>query len=216
MKRNNTNSGTLGIHALTSRAFTVANPGASYVPISASFTPSAISVTAQGGNASYYGEWVYNIYIGSGVLPAWMRPGTPIQLNASTTISGRSYNISDDYVVTSVDSSGTFFTVLAPRPSGGKDAAALNQALTKQNLDSGAGAVKSPSVNLILQCQKVLFQAISGSVTVASSVDANGNAPVSYPQSVGVTFERTAPTGAKFDLADWYVTGTGTLGVDFM
>lgn len=130
-----------------------------------------------------------------------------------------SFNISGAYVVKDIAPDGSYFEVIAPRPNGSSDTVAFTQGVTG-TIDNGSEAVPTPSVNLVIQCQKAMFSAASGNAIIAPVVDANGNAPYSVTIAAGgPEYEITAPPGCKFDLADWQVKqsgGAATLAVRFL
>jgi len=192
---------------------------ASYVPLAASFTPGKLTVIAQAGT-SYYPALLYRFTQTSGVLPAWVQPGVGINLKASVTVSSRSLDLSSYYVVRSVDTvGGTYFDVDAPRSHEARSAVAFTQTLTVTNLDSGSGVVTVPLVSLIMQAQKAMFAASSGSVILAPAVDLTGAAPYSITlTSGGAEYEVSSQPCSKYDLSDWSVkwSTAGTLAVRFL
>lgn len=189
-----------------------------FVALGASFTPGFIQVVSS-GTSSQYGQFLYRIFVPSGVLPAWVQPGAAVKIAASVTIAARSYDFSDTYTVRNVDSGGTYFDV---NPHSGGDAVAFSQLIAKTAVDSGAGAQPTPLVNLDVKCQKAMLQCTAGTVIVAPVIDHSGNAPYSITLTPlatgGQEYDKTVFDPDKFDLADWYVkySGSGTLTVCFL
>jgi hypothetical protein len=217
-KRGNlTNSGALSLQSLRFVSFSQAATG-SFVSLGANFTPVNITVLQDNGTGKY-GGFYYQFDVASAVLPEWVQPGVGLKIVASVTISGTSYDVSGYYIVDALDPSGHYFQVR--NPSGRNNAASFTQTLVQTALDSGSGAEGTPLVSLITQFQKAMFQASAGTVLLAPSVDASGNAPYSISltplSGSGAEYEITAPWGAKFDLADWSIkeSGSGTLTVRF-
>lgn len=205
-----------GLTPLSWNSFSQAGTG-SYVSLSALFVPATITVAPQEGSGRYP-NFYYQFGVSAGVIPAWIKPGVGVSVVASVTIGGVSYDVSNAYIVKSIDTvNGAYFIVNAPSPSGGRNAVALTQSVSSTNLDNTSGAQPNPAVSLIMQAQKAMFGASVGSVTIAPVVDHNGGAPNSEVLTSGqAEYEVDAPTGAKFDLADWSFTGTGTLYVRFL
>ncbi len=211
------NTASLGIVPLRWLSFSQ-TATATYVPLSAYFTPSKIQVLAQAGT-SYYPALLYRFSLTSGKLPAWIQPGVGINLKASVTVSSRSLDLSSYYVVRAVDTAGTYFDVDAPRPHEARSAVAFTQTLAVTSLDNGSGSVSSPVVYLIMQAQRAMFSASAGSVTLAPVVDQNGLAPYSVTLTSGAgEYEVNSQPGSKFDLSDWSViqNGSGTLSARFL
>lgn len=205
-----------GLTPLRWNAFAQTATGA-YAPLAASFTPNNLTVYAQEGAGKYPG-FAYQFGV-TGALPPWVQTGAGIWVKASVTLSGTSLNLSSYYIVKSVDAAGTYFVVNAPSPLGARDVTAINRPLAQTNLDNGSGVVPAPLGSLVLQCQKAEFTCTTGSVVIASVVDAAGNAPDAETLTAGQgQYEIAAPTGIKFDLADWRVktAAAGTLCVRFI
>lgn len=145
--------------------------------------------------------------------------GDPLIQPVFPNPNNTSFNLSGAYVVKDIAPDGSYFEVVAPRPNGSRDAVAFSVGVTG-TIDSGSGAVPTPSLKLIIQCQKAMFSASSGNSIIAPAVDANGNAPYQVTlTSGGAEYEVTAQPGCKFDLADWQVKqsgGAATLAVRFM
>lgn len=214
----------LGIVPLSWNSFSQAAT-ASYVPLAASFTPGFIQVIAAAG-AGYYPDFTYRFYVGSGNLPAWIKPGAPLKIAASVSVTGTgtgaqavSQNLSDTYVVSNVDAAGQYFDVPATRSNGSRDSVAFTTALAKTALDSGSGVVTTPLITLVIQAQIAFLVCTAGSITLAPAVDNAGAAPYSITlASTAAEYTISAQPGSKFDLEDWQLkTGTtGTLAVRFL
>jgi hypothetical protein len=224
MKASNlTSTGSLGLTPLQWNAFSQVATG-TYSPLSASFTPGYVQVLNE-ANGSNYPCFFYRFYVASGNLPAWIQPGAGLKIAASVTVTGTgtgmsavSQNLTDTYVVADVDAAGQYFDATAIRSHGSRDAVAFTSALAKTALDSGSGAVTTPLVTLVIQCQQVVMVATAGTVNVAPVVDHAGNAPYSVALTPGGgQFSISAQPGSKFDLEDWQIqTGTsGTISVLF-
>jgi hypothetical protein len=201
-----------GLTPLRWNAFSQAATG-NFAPLAVSFMPAQVTVFAQQGAGRYPSfAYQFNVYAGS-PLPPWVQAGTGVLVNASVTVNGKSINLSSHYIVKNADPMGNFFVVNAPSPSGSRDAGAFTQPLAQTNLDNGA------AVSLVMQAQKAMFGCSNGSVVIAPVVDAAGNAPDGETITAGqAEYEITAPTGCKFDLADWQVRSDngGTLFVRFL
>jgi len=79
------------------------------------------------------------------------------------------------------------------------------------------------SITLVIQAQKIMFGVAAGqsnAISIAPVADAAGAAPVSDSLAVGgAEYEITAPTGSKFDIADWWAKsagGTPSLSIRFI
>ena len=207
MKASNlTATAALGIIGLRWLSFTQANPGGSYVALGASITPTHVAVISLNGSPAYP-SFAYRFTAAS--LPSWIKPGSPVKIAASVTLSSNSIDISGYYIVSAI--SGSTFTVVVPR-----EGSRITMAVASTALDSGSGKVATPLVSLVMQCQKAMLKASSGSVTIAPAVGSTGAADyeVSLDTNSG-EYEVTSQPGSKFDLADWSVKGTGTLAVRF-
>jgi hypothetical protein len=150
-----------------------------------------------------------------GILPAWAIPGAHVAVNV--TLGGIFYKFSA-LIRDTVPSSGLVTFVLGSQNGNpslilGKNTAGVVTPFTNQNLDSIGGNVVN-TVTLNAQCQKAMFQVPSGNAVILAPVaDANGvNAPYSVTLAAGGNeYEITAPTGAKFNLADFWIMGSGGL-----
>lgn len=208
---------------------------ATYAPLTASFTPVNLQVIDQNASVpqgtaypNKYASYGYRFSVAAGALPDWVQPGTPLKIAASVTLPNNavtpvneSITVSDFYVVVALDPNGTYFDVNAPRPHGGGDAASITQLVAQTALDSGSGNIPAPLVTLVMQAQKAMFSATTGTVVLAPSVDHSGNAPYSVTlvnANPNPEYEITAPAGSKYDLADYQVKflGIGTLAVRFV
>lgn len=190
----------------------------SYAALAASFTPIQLQVISVGTSGNYK-TFNYRFSITSGALPAWIQPGTAVNIAASVTVNGVSNNVSDAYVVRAIDPLGLYFDVDGVRPHGSQDAVAFTQTFAATNLDSGSGVITTPLVSLLMQCQKAMLQCTAGSVLVAPVVDHAGNAPYTVTLAAGGSeYEITAQYGSKFDLSDLSIkqVGSGTLAIRFL
>jgi hypothetical protein len=206
-----TSTAALGLTPLRWNAFSQANPGASYVPLAASFTPTRFEAVVQLGSSSYL-SLAYRFWA-DGSQPAWVKPGTGLCISAGVTINGTTLDLSGSYLVKSVSAEGKYFEVNAPSPNGVRDAVSLNQPLGQMTFADSPAV----SVALLLQAQKAMLCASEGTVSVAPVVDGGSKAPYSVSLTAGNSeYELTAQTGSKFDLGDWLVSGSGTLSVRFI
>ena len=149
-----------------------------------------------------------------GICPAWCIPGAAVKVNV--TIGGIPVVFST--VIRDVSSDGKKITFAMTQGLSNT----LTQTFNAAALDAIAAGIVN-SITLIMEFQKAMFTVPAGagnSVLIAPTADANGaNAPWFQTLTPGGSeYEITAPTGAKFDLADWWlqaVAGTPNISIRF-
>lgn len=201
----------LGLTALRWNAFIMAATSAKLIPIvPPSFVVAQITTTlgAEGMAVAQYKFIVNGSRSSPAVIPAWCVPGAGVSINV--TVGGVPIVFSG--IVKDIDTtSGLYFTI---SPSSNQQAMSITTAWTNQNLDAIATGIVN-SVTLLIQCQKAMLSVASnagGNVTIAPVADVNGANP-NYTVTLtagGSEYEITAPFGAKFDLADWFVQSSAS------
>jgi hypothetical protein len=214
----------LNLLPLTWNAFAQVATG-TFTNLTASIVPTNLIVAAQNGivnnpNLSY----TFPVPV---PMPAWIQPGVTVKVAMSVASgNGVSLDISGYYVVKAFNASSAAnhntFTVDAPSSQGGRDAVAITKAGSYNNDSSVGGIVTNPLISLIAECQKAVFKATTGTVTLTPSVDSTGAAP--YPTTLVAgqipeqEYEIDTQPGSKLDLGDWSVMtcSAGTLAVRFI